>query len=50
MAGKLNPLVTLGTAEEIAKIMRMFVEYDYRFLVTSYENFYKNCETLNKKC
>jgi len=36
MGNKLTPLVSLGSSEEISKIIRMFVEYDYRMLVTSY--------------
>jgi SNF2 family DNA or RNA helicase len=50
MGNKLNPLVTLGTPEEIVKIIRMFVDYEYRVLIISYENFYKNSEELSKKC
>ena len=41
MGSKLNPLVAFGSSDEIAKVMRMFVEFDYRFLVASYEHFYK---------
>jgi hypothetical protein len=50
MGSKLNPLVSLGSSEEITKIIRMFIDYDYRFLIVSYENFYKNSEALSKKC
>lgn len=28
----------------------MFIDYDYRFLIVSYENFYKNSDALSKKC
>lgn len=28
----------------------MFTDYEYRFLVVSYENFLKNADALNKKC
>ncbi len=41
MGSKLNPLIALGTPEEIGKVFRMFVDYQYRFLVASYEQFYK---------
>jgi DNA repair and recombination protein RAD54B len=50
MGNKLSPLVTLGTSDEISKIIRMFVDYEYRFLIISYENFYKNSDVLSKKC
>jgi SNF2 family DNA or RNA helicase len=36
MGNKLSPLVTLGNPEEIEKTIRMFVDYDYRLLFTSY--------------
>lgn len=50
MGNKLSPLVSLGSSEEITKTIRMFIDYDYRFLIVSYENFYKNSEALSKKC
>lgn len=49
MGNKLSPLVTLGSSDEITKIVKNFVDYDYRFLIISYENFYKHSEALSKK-
>jgi SNF2 family DNA or RNA helicase len=50
MGSKLNPLIAFGSSEEIAKVLRMFIEYEYRFLVASYEQFYKHSESLSAKC
>ena len=28
----------------------MFIDCDYRFMIVSYENYYKNSDNFNKKC
>lgn len=35
-SGKLSPLVCLGATEEVAKTLRMFIDYEYRMLILSY--------------
>lgn len=36
MGSKLNPLVALGSSQDIEKVVRMFSSYEYRMLVATY--------------